>query len=204
MKVNNDLEIDDVFERFPEVNDIEDPQLHADTVHVIMEHMPDYFWEVAASSSGKYHPEDHRGRYGLWLHTKRAFTEYEALARSYYHQGLINEWEMDCGRSAILLHDMFKYGWPAKNHTTKDHDVFAAEFLRENTDLPEEVIGCVETHNGPEDWGAGPAPRNDLEQVHHMADMAASRIDVPNIAVKSPSDTLVKFFGEENLNVMSK
>lgn len=202
--INNNIQLEDVYERFPELNDINDGELRNETARTIVEYMPDYFWNVPASSSGKYHPEDHRGTHGLWLHTKRAFTEYQALSRSFYHQGLINDWELDCGRSAILLHDMFKYGWPKKNHTTNDHDVFAAEFLRRNTSLPEEVAGCVESHNGPNGWGEGRAPKNDLEQVHHMADMAASRIDVPNIAIKLPSEELIKHFGRDNLNVLQK
>lgn len=165
-----------VVERFPEVKDIQDRDLRDGVVSVLDEHLPEYFWEVPASSTGKYHPRDHNQEYGLWIHTKRAFTAFERLSRSYKHQGKITEWDRDCGRAAILLHDMFKYGKPPERqeHTVDDHDFLAARFLDKNADLPTKVVACVESHNGPSDWGKGKAPETDLEQIHHLADMIAS------------------------------
>ena len=167
---------EEVIERFPEVKEIDDKVLAQEVVSVLDEHLPEYFWKVPASSTGQYHPEDHNDQHGLWIHTKRAFTAFERLSKSYKHQGKITEWERDCGRAAILLHDMFKYGKPpeTKEHTVDDHDFLAARFLDKNTDLPPKVVGCVESHNGPEGWGKGKAPGNSLEQIHHLADMIAS------------------------------
>lgn len=194
--VDNSLTKEDVVRRFPEVNNIDNRDIRKLTINIIADLCPDYFWEVPASSSGKYHPKDHRVDRGLWLHTKRAFTQYERLAPSFKQQGRISGVEMDYGRSAILLHDMFKYGWPQNKHTTKNHDVIAAEQLREYGSVPEEIIGCVETHNGP--WYAGPSPRNDLELLHHSADMTASDVNNPDIAVLKPCRELEKQFPSVN------
>ncbi|WP_275576258.1 HD domain-containing protein [Halogeometricum borinquense] len=125
------------------------------------------------------------------MHTKRAVTAYNRLARSYREQGLITEFEEDCGRAAILLHDVLKYGelsdevqdeiitcleetnsLPTGRHTERYHDDIAANVLSRETELPKEVIGCVATHNGP--WCGDEKPQNDLQQLHHMADMIAS------------------------------
>jgi len=57
-------------------------------------------------------------------------------------------------------------------HTVSEHDVIAAEYLDEHTDLPDDVIRCIDTHNGA--WYAGDTPSRPLEQVHHLADMITS------------------------------
>ena len=162
--------------RLPEIQEINRRDIREEVQRIFMEEVPDYFWEVPASSTGKYHPEDHNQDHGLWIHTKRAFTSFQRLSRSYENQGRITPYEKDCGKAAILLHDMFKYGRPPERqeHTVSDHDVLAARFLEKNSVLPEEVVECLESHNGPADWGEGKAPETDLEQIHHLADMIAS------------------------------
>lgn len=194
--VDNSIDEYDVKRRLPEVNKIEDEEVRQSTIDAIKELCPDYFWAVPGSSSGKYHPEDHRGERGLWLHTKRAFTQFERLSRSYVYQDKLTDKEQDYGRAGILLHDMYKYGWPKQEHTTKNHDVVAAQVLRQHSDINEEIIGCVETHNGP--WYKGSIPRNDLEQIHHLADMAASDVNNPDIAILKPCRELEKEFPDVN------
>ena len=39
---------------------------------VMIEKLPDYFFEIPASSTGKYHPEYATGKGGLLRHTKAA------------------------------------------------------------------------------------------------------------------------------------
>jgi len=168
------MERQEILRRLPEIEKIQDDDIREETIKAIGRYCPEYFWEKPASSSGKYHPNDHCGQHGLWLHTKRAFTSFERLSKSYLEQGLINEKLRDCGRSAILLHDMFKYGKPteAGGHTVKDHDKLAAQFLDNKTNLPPAVIGCIESHNGP--WCEGKSPETPIEQIHHLADMIGS------------------------------
>lgn len=188
--IDNILDERDVMRRVPEINNIEDRDLRMETVNSFVEYCPDYFWTVKGSTY--HHPIEHRKNRGLWLHTKRAFTVYSRLSDSYRHQGLISDHEQDCGRAAILLHDMFKYGWPKQNYTVDDHDVIAGDVLEGNMDLPDKVIGCVRSHNGP--WYEGRSPRTDLEQVHHLSDMGASDVNIGGISIKEPCQELKKSF----------
>lgn len=164
----------ELYRRFPEIDKIQNTDLRKKVEKVFLEHAPEYFWKVPASSSGKYHPKDHTGEHGLWLHTKRAFTSYERLARSYENSNRVSKFEINAGKTAILLHDLFKFGLPKnkKQHTVSNHDRIAYNYLKSNTNLPEEVLGCVDSHNGP--WGEGKNPETDLEHLHHNADMIAS------------------------------
>jgi len=180
--------------RLPEIQEIERTELREEVTRIFLEEVPEYFWDVPASSTGKYHPSDHNQDHGLWIHTKRAFTAFQRLSRSYENQGRINLYQKECGKAAILLHDMFKYGIPPErqDHTVSEHDVIAARFLEKNSDLPEEVIGCVESHNGPDGWGKGKAPETDLEQIHHLADMIASDKN-GYFKILKPSDELREY-----------
>lgn len=193
MSVELDTEIqrEEVLRRFPEIKDMKDEQLQEKVVGVLLSG-PDYFWTAPASS--KHHPPEHRSRHGLWLHTKRVCTVFERLAPSMVNQGHLTWEQIDHGRAACILHDLFKYGEPptSVDGTTKDHDVIAAEWLSDHEfDIPEETIGAVESHNGP--WYRGSPPTTHLEQMVHIADMMASDENA-RIAVKDPHPILVSQF----------
>jgi hypothetical protein len=169
------LDREELLRRLPEIQKIEDPALREEVIHVFLEHCPDYFWTCPASSSGKHHPPDTRGKHGLWVHSRRAFLAFEDLARTEVEMGRIDEEELDYGRAGILLHDLFKQGLPPRDehHTVKDHDKIAARHLGRKTDLPDEVLGCIDSHNGG--WGEGKDPETELELLHHRADYVVSR-----------------------------
>jgi len=170
-----ELDREDLLRRLPEIRKIEDEKLREKTIDVFLNHCPSYFWTVPASSSGKYHPQDTTGRHGLWLHSVRAFHAFQDLSRTEEEMGLIDEDELDYGRAAILLHDIFKQGLPPRDehHTQKDHDRTASEYLGRKTDLPDEVLGLVDSHNGA--WNEGKEPETELELLHHRADYIVSR-----------------------------
>lgn len=182
---------EEALRRFPEIKDIRDDELQEQAIEIVQE-IPHYFWTAAAAS--KHHPPEHRSRHGLWLHTKRVVTAFERVAPSMVNQGFFEWYDVDCGRAACILHDMFKYGEPpsAANDTTNDHGLAAAEFLdTHDIQLPDEVIGAVEAHNGP--WYKGSAPRTNLEQMVHMADMVASAENI-RVGVKDPHPVLKERF----------
>lgn len=191
------LSADEVIRRLPEVRLIEDNKLRALTIDALR-YAPDYFWKEAASTSGKYHHPHARGECGLWIHTKMAIPMFMRLAPSWVAQGKLTEKERDMALSALLLHDMFKQGLPENRdpdnpddcHTSGDHDVVAAEWFAEHTNLPEEVIGAVKAHNGPEEWGEGPAPQSDVEQIVHTCDMLASDPNNP-VSVWKPTEEIL-------------
>jgi HD superfamily phosphohydrolase YqeK len=181
---------EDAVERLPELTDIKDDHVRAATTGVVQE-FPDYWWTAPASS--RHHPPEHRQRHGLWIHTQRVCTAFERLAESMVKQGHLEWQDIDYGRAACILHDMFKYGMPptSVDGTVDDHDVLAANWLDEHTQLPDEVIGAVEAHNGA--WYQGKTPESHLEQIVHIADMHASDENC-RIAVKEPHDILREQF----------
>lgn len=163
-----------LLERLPEIELIEDDDLRDETKDAMARIIPKYFWKVPATSSGFYHNTYAKGERGLWIHVKMVFTAYERLVRSYVEQDLITEFEADCGRAAILLHDVLKYGhsYSEGDSTKTNHDRLASQWLVKHTDLPSAVTSAVASHNGP--WYDGPSPSSDLEQLVHVADMVAS------------------------------
>jgi len=66
---------------------------------------PNYFWDCAASSSGKYHPPFALGKGGTVRHTKVAVWWGIELSRMY---GMEND--QDLIVSALIMHDMKKFG----------------------------------------------------------------------------------------------
>jgi len=185
-----EMDRDEAVRRFPEVEDIKDETLREMVVQVVRD-MPDYFWTAPASS--KHHPPEHRQRHGLWLHTKRVCTAFERMVQSMTKQGHLSWEEIDYGRAACILHDMMKYGIPptSVDGTVNDHDRIAANWLDDHTQLPDEVIGAVEAHNGA--WYIGKSPESHLEQIVHIADLHASDENV-RIAVKDPHPILREQF----------
>lgn len=175
--------------RLPEVERISDSDLRDEAKSALARGLPDYFWKVPATSSGYYHHPYTRQRYGLWIHTKQVFTAYERMVRSYVEQGLITEYEADCGRAACLLHDMLKYGhsYNDGDSTKGNSDRMAGHWLRQNTDLPKAVVKAVESHNGP--WRDGPTPDSPLSQLVHQADMVASTKNI-TVGVYKPHEKI--------------
>ena len=54
-------------------------------------YVPDYFWEIGASSSGKYHPQFSQGKGGLVRHTKAVVLFAEELLRMSSYMYLSDE-----------------------------------------------------------------------------------------------------------------
>jgi hypothetical protein len=170
--------------------DIHDEELREQVIQVIRD-FPEYHWTAPASSH--HHPPEHQARHGLWLHTKRVCTAFERVAKSMVKQGHLSWEDIDKGRAACILHDMYKYGMPptSVDGTSGSHDVIAANWLREHTELPSEVCDAVEAHNGP--WYAGDPPTSHLQQMVHIADLNASD-ESARYAVKEPHSVLTEMF----------
>jgi response regulator RpfG family c-di-GMP phosphodiesterase len=194
------LETEDELERrLPEIWNIEDDEIRNRTVDVFIRACPAYFWELPTSSSGNHHPKDERGRFGNWLHTKRVFMMYSNLAESDRELGALSEHDIDCGKSAALIHDMLKYGWPSDNHphTVDDHPIIAAEVAREMGGLPDHVYNLIYTHMGP--WNSPKVPKGTNERLLHRADKAVSP-DWATIGVYRPSKELTEELGVVGYN----
>lgn len=185
----NDLETEELIRRLPEIERVKDDTIKAFLIDAFLEGCPEYFWKLPTSSSGHYHPRDEIDDHGNWLHTKRMYATYENLSRSLVEAGVITERERELGKAAALLHDMFKYGFPEAEgqHTINYHDVLAAAYVRQYTDLPDKVAELIETHNGA--WHTGPTPRDLHEWCLHFADMSAAARGT-NTAIVEPAEEL--------------
>lgn len=183
---------DEVLNILPEIDAVSG-ELRDVVLELYLDHAPDYFWAVRASKN--HHPPDHRGQCGLVIHTCRSFCAWLRIERMLKELSLVDSFEANCGRAAILVHDVFKYGkeeWMndevfyhqyaddefretlvgVPEYTDREHGKVAADYIDEHFDVPSEVVRCVRTHNGG--FGDDPNPETPLELGHHIADAMGS------------------------------
>lgn len=152
--------------------------------------LPDYFFEVAASSTGKFHPEYALGAGGLVRHTKAAVKiAHELLGLEMY--GKYSSDERDLMLAALILHDGWKQGIEetAGKYTVAEHPTICAGWIKDakafKDVLSEEQIeflfGCIASHMGQ--WNTGyrskkeilPKPKTSAQKFVHQCDYLASR-----------------------------
>ena len=76
----------------------------------LLELVPDYFFEVPAASTGKYHPSFAQGEKGLVRHTKVAIRiAKDILDVEYMNNGFTQD-EKELILIALLFHDSHKLG----------------------------------------------------------------------------------------------
>lgn len=162
---------------------------------VLINFLPDYFYKIPASTSGKYHPSFTSCEGGLVNHTQFAIDTALELFQIYE----FNEIEQDIIISSLLLHDGMKCGtqedYEQNGHSLKNHADIMSEalekvWLKDNSDsfietslikLYEEklrTINCVRSHMGK--WSTTYRPETDLEKFVHLCDYIASRKFIDN------------------------
>ena len=163
-----------------ELNDIKDKNLRKFAEKVI-ENAEDYFFTIAASTTGKYHPKFDLGDGGLMRHTR--LVEYLAVCEAISR--MFTEHDTDLLIIAALAHDIKKLGNNGSRYTVVSHPLIAAQYLEElyekNKNLISEsdlkkVCGAVKSHMGQ--WGGKdglPIPKDDFEFALQAADYIASR-----------------------------
>lgn len=153
----------------------------------MIELLPDYFFEVPASSTGKYHPEYALGEGGLLRHTKAAVRiAYELLNDPCIGDKYTQD-EKDLMIMALILHDGLKSGLNHEKYTRFDHPILIADYIMDN----EEELGleveeieflcdAVKTHMGS--WTTDyngvevlEKPKTKYQNFVHMCDYLASR-----------------------------
>ncbi len=152
-----------------------------------LELLPDYFYTVEASSTGKYHPSFALGEKGLVRHVKVAVRIGRELTSSKTIGNVFTDNEKDLILIALLLHDGLKEGIVKEKYTRFDHPVLMAEFVRDNKDKTsfndEEIkllSDMIAAHMGeyntnPYSDVILPLPSNKYEKMVHMCDLLASR-----------------------------
>jgi hypothetical protein len=155
-------------------------------IQEMLELLPDYFYEVPASSTGQYHPQYALGKEGLVRHTKAGVGILVELFRNETIWWNLNDY-MDIGIGAFLLHDGLKHGREGQEFTIAEHPTEMVQFLEEHytEQIPQEdfdvLCGCIESHMGQ--FNTHPKtkevilrkPRTELEKLVHLADYLASR-----------------------------
>lgn len=150
-----------------------------------IDNLPDYFFHVAASSSGKYHPEYALGDGGLMRHTKAAVHIAKELFNLEMFQ--FTEEEQDLMLVALLLHDGQKQG-KKQGNTVFEHPLLAADFVKQchieteliSDDQMKFIYDCIATHMGQ--WTTAryskvelPKPKTKYQKFVHLCDYLASR-----------------------------
>ena len=88
-------------------------ELMRDFIGYCVDYLPDYFFEIPASSSGKFHPPYALGHGGLMRHTKAAVKIAYDLVRLEQNQHL----DSDLIIAALILHDGIKRGTEEQDYT---------------------------------------------------------------------------------------
>lgn len=157
------------------------------SAETLIELIPDYFFKVPASSTGKYHPSFSNGDGGLLRHTKVATRIGKEILSLEYTNNLFTEDEKDLLITGIMLHDTQKLGNPEERYTRFDHPLLAADFIEQNkdkTELTKEEISLIKrvisSHMGQ--WNKSyyskielPKPSDKYEFFVHMFDYLSSK-----------------------------
>ena len=169
-----------------EINYINNPR-YKESLEILIDLLPDYFFEVPASSTGKYHPEFSLGNGGLLRHTKAAvriakeFFDDESITGAYTNN------EKDLMIIALIMHDGLKSGLKKSEYTNFDHPILISNYIKENSDKLkftekelEFLQSVISSHMGP--WNTNnysnvvlPKPQTSHQRFVHMCDYLASR-----------------------------
>lgn len=154
-----------------------------------LERIPEYFFTIPASSTGKYHPVFTLGKGGLVRHTKAAVRIADELLRLDMYEQL--KPRRDEIIFALIFHDSFKSGKEKSEYTVHEHPVLASEFIDEMfTEYTEKdnlsvlsigwIKGGIASHMGQ--WNKNnysdivlPLPEEKHEKFIHQCDYLASR-----------------------------
>lgn len=147
----------------------------------IIEDIPDYFFAIPASSTGKYHPAFALGEGGLVRHTQVAVRIADELLKLDMYKRLHPMHDLIL--FALLFHDCKKNG-DGEKYTRADHPILASNFIKEHlgdTDFRVAVCCMIESHMGQ--WNTDfktnkeilPLPVTAEEKFVHQCDYLASR-----------------------------
>lgn len=173
----------DVFEN--EYTFIKDKNI-IESLKTLVNLLPDYFFEVGASSTGKYHPAFSQGKGGLVRHTKVAVR----IAHELFENECVNNFtdrEKDLMIFSLVVHDGLKHGLVHNEYTQGNHPLLISNFIKENKDklnLKDEdiefICNCVEKHMGQwtKDYQGNEIlerPTSKYERFVHMCDYLSSK-----------------------------
>jgi hypothetical protein len=155
----------------------------------ILENVPEYFYSIAASSTGKYHPSYALGEGGLYRHVRAAIK----IARHMFavQSTPWSQVEQDLIIVSLMFHDGWKQGEDPAGNTIHEHPLVAADKILTilnpddgyNMDYVFSICNNIASHMGQ--WTTSnysktslPKPDTDMEKLVHLIDYLASRKDI--------------------------
>ncbi|MBQ8681739.1 MAG: HD domain-containing protein [Bacilli bacterium] len=170
-----------------EINYVKDSTRRKD-LKTLIGLLPDYFFEVPAASTGKYHPDFAQGEGGLVRHTKVAVRIAKELLDNNTVGMKFSDKDKDLIIMALVLHDGVKSGMEHSKYTKFDHPLLVSKLIMENKDKVSlevddlrKLCSMIESHMG--EWTYDtynqkevlPKPRTAEQRFVHMCDFLASR-----------------------------
>ncbi|MBQ2408429.1 MAG: HD domain-containing protein [Bacilli bacterium] len=169
-----------------ELNLIKNERLKESCIE-LLKILPDYFYHVEASSSGKYHPAFALGEGGLVRHTKVAVKIADEIIKTESVGNVFTQDEKDMILISLMLHDGLKKGIVEEKYTRFDHPILMGDFVLENIDKTKltkleatMISDNIKSHMG--EWNTNPysqvvlpKPKNKYQKMVHMCDLLASR-----------------------------
>jgi hypothetical protein len=164
---------------------IENEQVRDWVINQLDYTVPDYFYHVAASSTGKYHPKYALGEGGLMRHTKAAVGISKELIELEMFGKLKEQYSYIV--AALILHDTFKHGLNYSKYATAKHPLVASKVYRQDRsgildqDQIDFICDLIETHMGQwnTDWKTKEEilekPKTQIQKFVHLCDYLASR-----------------------------
>ena len=149
--------------------------------------LPDYFFEVPAASTGKYHPAYAAGEGGLLRHTKAAVRIAIEILSDPSTGDKYTDDEKDMMIMALILHDGLKSGMPKEKYTRFDHPLLIADYIMDNEEILgleveeiEFICDAIKTHMGvwTTDYNGVEVlekPKTKYQNFVHLCDFLASR-----------------------------
>ncbi len=149
--------------------------------------LPDYFFEVAASSTGKYHPSFSLGDGGLLRHTKALVRiGIELMNNESLNHKFTND-EKDLLIISMIMHDGLKHGLDNNKYTVFEHPIIVCDYIKDNSkklslnkEEIEFICKVISSHMGQ--WNTSPysdvvlpLPKDKYQRFVHMCDFLASR-----------------------------
>jgi len=158
-----------------------------ESARTMLDKLPEYFYSVPASSTGKYHPKFALGDKGLVRHTKAAVRIAYELLNNKIIGNVFTDREKDLIIMSVMLHDGCKSGLTKTEYTVVNHPLIVSKLIKDNASLLKLnegdlnlVCSMIESHMGEfnKDYKGNtilPLPNNKYQKFVHMCDYLASK-----------------------------
>lgn len=170
--------------------------------------IPDYIFEIASSTSGKFHNKTQCQMHGQIYHIVM-FAEVlnYLLALKCNQEKFKSAQQRDAMRCVPYFHDALKCDIDGKAFSVHEHPMLAGAWVRD-TKVEHDIDGKVkeaiarmcERHSG--EWTSSkkskvvlPEPENEMEKMIHMCDILSSRNNIDMLPSEYLQDTLNEIDG---------